>query len=68
MVSAQQVNHRSPGLELEVAWALLHAALDCLDRIVETGTLDDQTTDELTQLCKTAGERFLKENPEAGLA
>jgi F-type H+-transporting ATPase subunit alpha len=39
-----------------------------LDRIVETGVLDDQTSEELTTLCQTAVDRFLKENPEASLA
>jgi F-type H+-transporting ATPase subunit alpha len=39
-----------------------------LSRIVETGTLDEQTEAELTQICKTAVERFLKEQPEASLA
>jgi len=39
-----------------------------LDRIIESGAIDEQTEAELTQLCKTAGDRFLKENPEASLA
>jgi len=38
-----------------------------LARIVETGALDEQTAEELTQLCKTAVERFIKEHPEASL-
>jgi F-type H+-transporting ATPase subunit alpha len=39
-----------------------------LDRIVSTGVLDDQTTEELSQLIKAAVGLFLKEHPEAGLA
>ena len=39
-----------------------------LGRVIETGALDEQTAEELTQICKTAVERFLKEHPEASLA
>jgi hypothetical protein len=41
---------------------------ETLTRLVETGAMDEQTEQELTELCKTAAERYLKENPEAGLA
>jgi len=39
-----------------------------LSRVVATGALDEQTAAELTQTCKTAAERFIKEHPEASLA
>ncbi len=39
-----------------------------LDRILETGVLDDKTAEELDRICETAVDRFLKENPEASLA
>jgi F-type H+-transporting ATPase subunit alpha len=39
-----------------------------LDRIVSTGVLDEKTTEELSQLIKSAVGLFLKEHPEAGLA
>ncbi len=39
-----------------------------LARVVESGTLDEQTARELTELCRQAVERFLQEHPEAGLA
>ena len=39
-----------------------------LDRILETGQLDEQTEETLTATCKTAVERFLKEHPEASVA
>jgi F-type H+-transporting ATPase subunit alpha len=41
---------------------------DVLARLVETGTMDDESEQALTEICKTAVDRFLKENPEASLA
>ena len=38
-----------------------------LERLLATGKLDDQTSDELSKLCQSAVERYLKENPEAGV-
>jgi F-type H+-transporting ATPase subunit alpha len=41
---------------------------ETLKKIVDKGELEDDTREELTKLCQTAVERFLKENPEASLA
>ena len=34
---------------------------DTLRRLLETGVMDDQTEEELTEICTKAVERFLKE-------
>jgi F-type H+/Na+-transporting ATPase subunit alpha len=41
---------------------------DTLNRIVETGVLDEQTEEELGSLITAAVDLFLKEHPEAALA
>ena len=38
-----------------------------LERIISTGVLDDDSTEELSKLITAARELFLKENPEAAL-
>ena len=42
-------------------------AAETLERIVETGTLDDATKEALAAACERAVDRFLKENPEASV-
>jgi F-type H+-transporting ATPase subunit alpha len=39
-----------------------------IDRIIDTGALDDQSTEELSNLITAAVDLYLKENPEAALA
>jgi len=38
-----------------------------LDRLLETGDIDEQVEKQLVDLCKSAVDRYLKENPEASL-
>ncbi len=54
--------------ELQLHRFAQQEAAATLSRIVETGTLDEQSAAELTQTCKTAVERFIKEHPEASVA
>jgi F-type H+-transporting ATPase subunit alpha len=42
-------------------------AADTLDRILETGSLDDESREQLDALCQKAVERFLKEHAEASV-
>jgi hypothetical protein len=39
-----------------------------IDRIIDTGELDDQAAEELSNLITAAVDLYLKENPEAALA
>ncbi|HHQ49512.1 MAG TPA: F0F1 ATP synthase subunit alpha [Acidobacteria bacterium] len=40
---------------------------ETLERLVATGKLEDQTKEELTQLCQRAVELYLKDHPEAAV-
>jgi F-type H+-transporting ATPase subunit alpha len=41
---------------------------DTLEKIISTGKLEDDTSEELTAIITKAVDRFLKEHPEASLA